>query len=278
MQPWIARPYALISWWNMEKFAAEHFVGIGSQLAGMSGLMNRLHASQTVGLDDRIETSAKLKKMIETCRKIGLRVTAGHAEQVVRNLETEDARFSGAQVSQMLTSLGMNLTSEMQTHMFMRIFPERSDCYEHSELFGASVGANFASATRDIKDAGTCYAVDRNTACVMHLMRVLEVGLNTLATELHVAFDRRNWENVINDIDAEIKKINGPSWGADWKEKLQFYSGAAKDFRYFKDAWRNHAMHHREHYDASEAKSIFEHVKAFTAHLAENGLQEKPIL
>ena len=107
----------------------------------------------------------------------------------------------------------------------------------------------------------------------MHLMRVLEVGLNTLARTLGVSFDRRNWENVINDCDAKIKTI-GPSWGADWKDKQQFYAGAAKDFRYFKDAWRNHAMHYRERYDATEAKSILDHVKTFMVQLADGGLTE----
>jgi hypothetical protein len=107
----------------------------------------------------------------------------------------------------------------------------------------------------------------------MHLMRVLKVGLNTLAKELKVNFDPRTWENVINDIEAEIKKINGPAWWPDWKVKEQFYSEAAKDFR-FKDAWRNHATHYREHYEASEALTILTHVQAFMKHLAESGLKE----
>ncbi len=274
MQPWIKCPYTLISWWDMEKFAAEHFVNIGSQLAGMSGMLNRLHAFQTLGLPDRRETAAKLRTLIDTCNRISLRVTAGHAGQVVRNLETADASFSGTQVSQMLTSIGMNLCSEMETHLFMRVFPDRAEFYERDDLFGATVANNFTNAKRDIREAGSCYAADRNTACVMHLMRVLEVGLSVLAAQVGISFDRRNWENVINDIEAETRKINGPHAGADWKARQEFYSGAAKDFRYFKNAWRNHAMHYREHYEAPEAKSILDHVRAFMVQLADGGLKE----
>jgi hypothetical protein len=274
MQPWIKHPHALISWWTMEKFAAEKFVNIGSQLAGMSGSLNHLSPFETVDLRKRLETAAKLKGVALTCREIGLRVTAGHAEAVVVNLETPDAAFIGTQVSQMLISLGMNLSSEMGTHLFMRIFPERAEFWEHDDLFGVAVGDSFASAKRDIKAAGNCYAADRNTACVMHLMRVLEVGLSVLAAQLSVSFDRRNWENIINDIEAETRKITGPHAGADWKTRQEFYSGAAKDFRYFKDAWRNHAMHFREHYEAPEVRTIFDHVKAFMIQLAEGGLKE----
>ena len=34
-------------------------------------------------------------------------------------------------------------------------------------------------------------------------------------------------------------------------------------------------MHQREYYDAPEARMIFDHVKSFMAHLADNGLKEK---
>jgi hypothetical protein len=171
--------------------------------------------------------------------------------------------------------MGVAIHSEMSTHLFLRVLPERADFYEQPDLFGAEVADNFPSASRDTQQAGSCYATDRNTACVMHLMRVLELGLNALADKLHVRFERREWENVINDLEAEVKKINGPHAGADWRQKQQFYGEAAKDFRYFKNAWRNHAMHAREHYDAPEARMIFDHVKSFMIHLADNELKEK---
>jgi hypothetical protein len=272
MQPWIEDSYALISWWKMEKFAAEKFCNIASQFAGISAHLNR--GNVRAHMQEQIDLARRLSDVAATCEGIGLKVTALQIMATVRNLTS--MQFGSTQVSQMVTSLGIALSSEMSTHLFMRVFPERAPFYEQNDLFGSAVAANFDSASRDIKSAGTCFAVDRNTACVMHLMRVLELGLNVLAGELGVSFDRRNWENVINDIEAEIKKINGPAWGKDWKLKQQFYSEAAKDFRYFKDAWRNHAMHYREHYDASEAKSILEHVKAFMSHLADNGLKEKP--
>jgi hypothetical protein len=62
--------------------------------------------------------------------------------------------------------------------------------------------------------------------------------------------------------------------GPDWNQKQQFYSGAAKDFRYFKDAWRNHAMQYRERYTETDAKGILEHVRAFMVQLANGGLKE----
>lgn len=34
-------------------------------------------------------------------------------------------------------------------------------------------------------------------------------------------------------------------------------------------------MHKHEHYEASEARTVLDHVKAFMAHLAENGILER---
>ena len=34
-------------------------------------------------------------------------------------------------------------------------------------------------------------------------------------------------------------------------------------FRYFKDAWRNHVCHQREHYDVNQAYSVLIHVADF---------------
>ena len=102
----------------------------------------------------------------------------------------------------------------------------------------------------------------------------LGIGTEYLSPRIKRRVRAPNWENIINDIEAAIRKINGPSSGSDWKSKQQFYSDAAKDFRYFKDAWRNHAMHSREYYGAPEALTIINHVKEFMKHLAEKGLCE----
>ncbi len=270
--PWEENPYALVSWLDMERFAAEKFCTICQNLAGISGdvlKVSHINPRQSGILRDT------LAKLVDDCRKIGLKVSALQVEAFREKLANYDrVNIPSVQISQSLDDIATAISCEMETKLFMRIFPEHEDFYEQDELFGAAVKVSFPSAKEDIKEAGCCFATDRNTATVMHLMRVLEVGLNTLAGTLGVSFDRRNWENVINDCDAAIKKINGPTWGADWKEKQEFYSGAAKDFRYFKDAWRNHAMHHRERYDTEEAKSILVHVKTFMVQLADGGLKE----
>lgn len=270
---WDENPYRLVTWWEMEKFAAEKFCNICGNLAGLSGDVLKINHFP----------EDKVKKLVSTlvsvqgdCRQIGLEVSARQFQATIDELENHASTglLHSVQISQAIIDLGNAISCEMGTKLFLRVLSERVPYYEQDDLFGADVATNFPSAKCDIKSAGSCYACDRNTACVMHLMRVLEVGLNTLAAGLGVPFDRRNWDTIINEIEKEIEKINGPHAGPDWKQKQQFYAGAAKDFRYFKDAWRNNAMHHREHYEASGAKTILDHVKSFMMQLAKGGLKE----
>jgi hypothetical protein len=129
--------------------------------------------------------------------------------------------------------------------------------------------AAFRSAEKDIQDAVDCYATDHETACVFHLMRVLEHGMKALALALNLTFDIQQWNTIIAQIEAEIRDI-GLSWPAsprkaDW---LQFYSEAARHFFFLKDAWRNHVSHNRATYDETSAKEAMEHVRGFMNHLS----------
>ena len=271
--PWEISPYRLVSWWDMERFAAESFLKVASNIGGLAQLyVDEVH---DLSANDCQQLSQRLSDLARRCRDIGLNCAALQIDESEKRLKGGNSPLAGVQVSQMLVQLGIAISSEMSMHLFLRVLPERSGFYEQPELFGPIVNDNFPSTAMDIKAAGSCLACNQGTACVMHLMRVLEVGLNALARELGVSFERREWENVINDLDKAIKAINGPHAGTDWRKRQQFYSEAATDFRYFKNAWRNYAMHAHEHYDASEARTIFDHVGAFMIHLAEGGLREQ---
>jgi hypothetical protein len=150
--------------------------------------------------------------------------------------------------------------------------------YQQDELFGAEVNSKFPSAVDDIKEAGNCYSHGNNTASVFHLMRILEYGLRALAKQLMVTFktkqgtsipiDLQEWGNIIGAIENKIDDMKSRRKSRQKAEDLQFYSEAAKEFRYFKDAWRNHVMHTKASYDSHDAAKVMEHVKEFMQHIS----------
>ena len=63
----------------------------------------------------------------------------------------------------------------------------RANSSRGGQLFGDDVARAFPSSKGDIDEAGKCLALDRGTACVFHLMRILEIGLQLLAAKLGIS-------------------------------------------------------------------------------------------
>lgn len=159
------------------------------------------------------------------------------------------------------------IREELEDRIFLQI--ERPEYFEQAEpLFGPNVQTKFPSASPEIEEAGKCLALRRPTACVMHLMRVLELGLNSLAKEFSVPFKNANWQTVIDQVEKAIRTISSATHGPNWKDDQQFFSEAAVHFRVLKDAWRNHSMHIHERYSEDRAETIFQSVRGFMQHLA----------
>lgn len=95
-------------------------------------------------------------------------------------------------------------------------------------------------------------------------MRVLEHGLRALAKDVGKAFDVQNWQNIIDQIESEIR-TQGKTLpvGPAKSERLRFLSEAAKEFSFFKDGWRNYVSHGRAAYDEHQARMVMDHVRTF---------------
>lgn len=100
-------------------------------------------------------------------------------------------------------------------------------------------------------------------------MRALEKGLISLAREVSVPYETAQWHNIIESIASKVEAMKTLPHGTHKIEEQQFYSEAAKEFMYFKDAWRNHVMHSRRTYDFGQAVKVLAHVADFMAHIAQ---------
>src|SRR5437016_12047956 len=111
------------------------------------------------------------------------------------------------------------------THLLF-VHPLRQKKSSHPNRFSPR------AARADIKDAGNCYALDLNTACIMLLMRVAEKGLRVLAREQRVKFpiplELQEWHNVIVAIEKKVDKFEAWPRCAGKKEVLEFYRGALR--------------------------------------------------
>jgi len=254
----------------MEKFMACGFYRIGS------GLMMLKHlATDAADPKQARETSAQFLAIIEECcRRIGLRL----AVKSIQQLAADQSKLSGPEIATQLDEIERRINDEMEAHLFMYIPPSRAARYNDgiSQAFGAEVAAKFPSQSFDITEAGNCFAAARYTACVFHLMRVLEVALGVFGEEFGLVMSHTNWAPIVEQIESEIRARQKTAHKTeDQKNRLESLSQAASSFMIFKDAWRNYTAHSRGKYTEEEADAIYRNVCSFCQRLTAMGFHEQ---
>src|SRR5690348_15464422 len=158
------------------------------------------------------------------------------------------------------------IVSELRYTTCFALEGETEDLFRADEVFGKAVAAKFTGASHDIAEAAKCLALDRGTACVMHLQRVLECGLDALGKAVGITKPLRDWGKFVTDIgDALERKFKAS--GARTPDE-QFYSEAHVTFDAVRRAWRNPTMHVEKTYTTDQAREILNTSRSFMKHIA----------
>lgn len=149
----------------------------------------------------------------------------------------------------------------------------KSDLYELERERWRSIVGKFPSVGAEANSALICYAIDENTACVFHLMRIAEIGLRALARERQVTIPKKplawaEWNDILIFLQKKIDRIGERKRGPTKDAALAFYQGSIGEFGAFKDTYRNIVMHVRKSYDEHEAASALLHVREFMGRLS----------
>ena len=261
----------------MEKFSAENFMIIAKFLANARAKASAMGSLETKVNNNLLEGSPGhtiLTAVRNGCEKIGLRISVKSADYI---LESGTGQDTVGSIIESISQLEKTITWEMEDRLFMYIPPARAERYELAEPFGPEVAKGFPAASFDTKEAGNCFASGRFTACVFHLMRVLEIGLVAFARIFpDVPTNKENWQQIIEKIESEIRAMpNAKVKAPDWKEKQEKYSQIANNCMFFKDAWRNYTAHARGKYTEDESDAIYRNVRSFMQGLAAQGISEQ---
>ena len=175
--------------------------------------------------------------------------------------------FDDAQLGQLIGSLEYLLKTfgdELNARPMFVMQPAAASLLDRKDPpFGFAVLEAFPLSEVEVAEAAQCLAMRRHTGCVMHLMRALEVPLQTLANRCGVE-GNANWNKLLDQIEKQIRERR------ETRNPVaeQWMAEAATQFRFIKNAWRNHAMHARATYDEEQAREIYGSVGAFLKQLA----------
>lgn len=264
----------------MLQINAQYYLALGSLIGRIDKAMGDTWFPYALITDnDRAQILEHLQAIKANCALI-------HLESSVQICDLLWRRYSQAipsrtELKNDLELLSGSITGGLEKRLFFYVPPvDVAYLIQAKPLFGAKVGANFPSTALDIREAGKCFALERYTACVFHCMRVLEKGLHALVHDLNNRFnagikfsrtvEAANWGNILDEIHYTLTKQNRLQKLSPQPTKvdMQFYSSAAKEIEYFKEAWRDDVSHSRGSYDRADAGRVMQHVKAFMQHLA----------
>lgn len=166
------------------------------------------------------------------------------------------------------------IEGELGRHRFVFVTTTKATIHDNVSKEWADVWAKFPSSKEDVEHAVECYALELDTACIFHLMRVAERGLHALAKERKVRLPKdrplefAQWQPIMMEIDKSVEKIANRKVGPARASALEFYEGALGQLRAFKDLYRNPVMHSRGDYDEYQAASALLHVRDFMKRLS----------
>ncbi|MBZ0148982.1 MAG: hypothetical protein K8F62_15775 [Pseudorhodoplanes sp.] len=233
-------------------------------LTNVSALISskRSEVHPRLGPKSRAEIKGYIEALVPELAGAELDLCLRAAERLTEHIDTTD--LSDTLVAD-FTDLRRRLLDQAQTMFCLLLSMQEARLFEQAAPLGTDVEEQFPSANDDIYEATKCLALGRSTACVMHLMRVCEVGLKTLAQTINVS-EQGDWGGYLRGIEKELER-RAKSAGAR-TEHEQFYSEAAVALGHLKRAWRNPSMHVDKSYSPERAKEIFDAVKSLMSVLA----------
>lgn len=273
---WDLPRYKLIGLLEMFRLYADKFVSLTNTLTEMASQSLKSHKSLDWGGMYNTEFGRLLNQVEEICLEIGLQMSAVQASNLI-NLINSMPPVSNTEVQSDMRELVNRIEDELSMRLCIVIKQDTASYFAKLNPFGDEVFNKFSSANFDIEEAGKCFALARYTACVMHLQRVLEIGLksygNFLGIMALITTPQPSWHNILGKTLKEIKERNDNNIPAKvWvsNREKEFCDVVQPFLESVKVAWRNPSMHAEAKYTEEEAKEIFDAVKGFMRHLAEH--------
>ncbi|MFZ0737261.1 MAG: hypothetical protein WBL70_02540 [Candidatus Acidiferrales bacterium] len=185
--------------------------------------------------------------------------------------------ISWAELRNQIKVLHEAIHADLCYRRFAYVPTAKATLHDKFALVWENIWKKVPDAKEDSQRAIDCYALEQNTACVFHLMRVAEFGLRSLAKTIRVRIKHKGqfcpleygeWNKIIAAIRNKIDPLRQQPIGLKREAKLEFYSDVADHCTFMKDIWRNNVSHAREPYNETEALAVLERVRGFMKFLA----------
>lgn len=276
------------SLWDMLEFKSADFyraVAILQRAQGRVQEITQQPPTAKFAKNEKLNTQAK-KGLRDRCTEIKshllvleAEVTCKLVDRLIARTKDKKKPLTWGDAYDFLNHVDSRLRDELSLHRVFVLEKEKEKFFQPKEpLFGKNFEAKFPTGAAELDEAAKCFALGRPTACVFHLMRLMECGLKSTAACLSnpppTSGSDRNWGNILQNIkDAREVKTKGNAW-INTADK-EFFADAFASLDAVRVAWRNTTMHVEKNYTDDQAEHVLIAVKGFMTKLAfrmnENG-------
>jgi len=193
------------------------------------------------------------------CKELGLAASLATLEKLARCLERSESTYEA--YFTLGIELGDRLVDELSGREFVALNSKETEYYNSPQAGWKEALNRFPNLASDVDEASRCLALGRYTAAVFHLMRIMELTVQTLSKKLGTENLDRVWGHLLSDIGKAIEKMPAGPDRNRWSE-------AHSLLYHVKQAWRNDVMHPKQTYTEEEAKEVYSATRSFAKNLA----------
>ena len=270
-------PRGLISLWDMLKRYAEDFYQLGGllghirewlrqepqPLANLQGDAKDVMATAIV--------SAPLDSLVERLDAINLDFSVKAVSRLKELLDKDSVKKTVVELAQAVEDIDRRIRDELEARYLLFVAEDKARHYNAFQDGWVDAISRFNGITTDVEEAEKCFALGRYSACVFHLMRVAEIGVQEMGRRLKLPAWKiqEPWGKIIKAIHDAV--LTMPHKTTAQKSKQQKWSLLADALFQVNLAWRIPTEHPRvpgEVYTEEQADEALASVKALLRHLA----------
>jgi len=278
--PWIDDYYRLWSVFEMLEHNARGFWGIATHVAFARSAITQMskEAGRGAALAPHHKDYGTLMQTLasfeESAQSLGLTVS------LLSIARAKAALQGGIRLDVLMNHLDFAaqcVQDELESKVFLYLQPDKITFYKDGPEvhFGASVCLMWPDVKDDLSEASRCMSLNRSTACVFHLMRVIEFVIKDWASKFPTAtltrltrrgvFQELSWSDLEGELQSQI--ANMPITTQAEKDARDARSRMVALFGNIRHGWRNGTMHPAAKYTEEEARDVFSSVRTFLSAL-----------
>jgi hypothetical protein len=211
------------------------------QLGLLPQIWPRLNAGIEPDNDSLSAMVGAVKHLMEDAERLQMPSTLAQCKSIEYYV-TKHRPKTFQEIGRLVTDLYGRALDELAGRCLLMVTLDRKTAYEEPVKGWELPIEAFHSSQNDIEEAQRCYALDRSTACVFHLMRALETPLKVLSNELGIVKHKPTWEAYLSVMPDHIK-AKFPDQTKEHGEKRAYFTALEGHLRAIKTAWRNPTMH-----------------------------------